>query len=51
VEYLPPLGTIGRLLLDGMIRKKLNLMFDYLHETTGRLLQENLIAGRVKFDG
>lgn len=39
VEYLPPFGTIGRWLLQGLIRRKLTRMFDYRHETTARLLQ------------
>ena len=51
VEYLPPFGMIGRLLLDGMVRYKLTLMFNYRHETTARLLQENRPAGGVKSDG
>lgn len=34
VDYLPPLGLIGRYMGDRLIRKKLQRMFDYRHEAT-----------------
>jgi ligand-binding SRPBCC domain-containing protein len=39
VEYELPLGLIGRYLGDAFIRRKLNRMFDYRHETTRRLVE------------
>ena len=39
VEYRPPFGFIGRWLADGLIRKKLNRMFAYRHETTRSLIE------------
>ena len=39
VEYRPPLGALGRWLTAGLIRKKLERMFDYRHETTRRLIE------------
>lgn len=39
VEYRPPLGALGRWLAGGMIRQKLQKMFDYRHETTRRLVE------------
>lgn len=42
VEYQPPLGLLGRWLGGGLIRRKLDRMFTYRHETTQRLIE----AGR-----
>jgi ligand-binding SRPBCC domain-containing protein len=39
VEYLPPFGWLGRFLLGGLIRWKLQRMFAYRHETTARSLR------------
>lgn len=39
VEYLPPLGFLGRWLGGGLIRRKLDRMFAYRHETTRRLTE------------
>jgi ligand-binding SRPBCC domain-containing protein len=44
VEYIPPLGFIGRLLGGTPIRKKLERMFDYRHKTTRDLVE----SGRWK---
>lgn len=34
VEYVPPFGSIGAALLDKMIRRKLDAMFDWRHHVT-----------------
>ena len=39
VDYDPPLGALGRLLGGGMIRRKLQRMFDYRHEVTRKLVE------------
>lgn len=39
VAYQPPLGFIGRWLGGGLIRRKLDRMFTYRHETTRRLIE------------
>lgn len=39
VEYQPPLGLLGRWLGGGLIRRKLDRMFTYRHETTQRLIE------------
>ena len=39
VEYRPPLGALGRLLSGRLIRRKLERMFAYRHETTRRLVE------------
>lgn len=39
VEYALPLGLIGRYLAAGFVRRKLERMFDYRHETTRRLVE------------
>lgn len=39
VDYAPPLGWIGRWLGGWLIRKKLERMFVYRHETTRRLIE------------
>jgi ligand-binding SRPBCC domain-containing protein len=39
VEYEAPLGAIGRWLGGSLIRRKLERMFDYRHETTRRLVE------------
>jgi ligand-binding SRPBCC domain-containing protein len=39
VEYQPPLGTLGRWLAGGLIRRKLERMFAYRHDTTRRLIE------------
>lgn len=39
VEYQPPLGVIGRWLGGWLIRRKLERMFAYRHETTRRLIE------------
>jgi ligand-binding SRPBCC domain-containing protein len=39
VEYQPPLGALGWWLAGWLIRKKLERMFAYRHETTRRLIE------------
>lgn len=39
VEYALPLGCVGRWLGGGIIRQKLDQMFEYRHETTRRLIE------------
>lgn len=39
VEYEPPLGAVGRWLGGWFVRRKLQRMFDYRHETTRRLIE------------
>ena len=39
VDYEPPMGMLGRLFGDGMIRSKLQKMFDYRHEITRQLVE------------
>ncbi len=39
VEYQPPLGPVGRFLGGWFLRRKLQRMFDYRHETTRRLIE------------
>lgn len=39
IEYELPFGLIGRYLGAGLIRRKLERMFDYRHETTRRLVE------------
>jgi hypothetical protein len=39
VDYELPLGTIGRWIGSGYIRRKLNRMFDYRHEVTKRIVE------------
>lgn len=48
VEYLPPLGAIGRVLGGGLIRSKLQRMFDYRHEATRRACEP---AGAIEIAG
>jgi hypothetical protein len=40
VEYRPPLGLLGRLLGGWLIRRQLERMFTYRHETTRRLVEQ-----------
>jgi ligand-binding SRPBCC domain-containing protein len=40
VEYLPPLGAIGRWLGGWFIRRKLERMFAFRHETTRRMIED-----------
>jgi ligand-binding SRPBCC domain-containing protein len=40
VEYVPPLGWLGRRLGDGFVRRKLGKLFDYRHDVTRRILEE-----------
>ena len=39
VEYKAPLGWIGRFLGGWLIRRKLDRMFAYRHETTRRMIE------------
>jgi hypothetical protein len=39
VEYRPPLGWLGRWLGGWLVRRKLEAMFAYRHETTRRLVE------------
>lgn len=39
VEYRAPLGWLGHMLGDWFIRRKLERMFDYRHETTRRIIE------------
>jgi len=39
VDYALPLGVIGRWLGGGLVRRKLEAMFQYRHETTRRLIE------------
>ena len=42
VEYLAPLGWIGRCLGGWLIRRKLDRMFAYRHETTRRMIESGV---------
>lgn len=39
VEFDPPLGRLGRWVLGGFLRRKLQRLFDYRHETTKRIVE------------
>jgi ligand-binding SRPBCC domain-containing protein len=39
VDYAIPLGTVGRWLGGWFVRRKLEAMFGYRHETTRRLIE------------
>jgi ligand-binding SRPBCC domain-containing protein len=39
VEYEPPFGFLGRWLGGGLIRRKLERMFEYRHETTRQIIE------------
>ncbi len=39
VDYELPLGTIGRRLAGGMVRRKLERLFDFRHEVTRRVVE------------
>ena len=39
IEYVPPLGLLGRWLGGRIIRRRLERMFEYRHETTRRLIE------------
>jgi ligand-binding SRPBCC domain-containing protein len=45
VEYEPPLGPLGRWLGGGLLRRKLQKMFDYRHETTRRIVESGDFPG------
>ena len=47
VEYRPPFGLLGRLLGGWLIRRKLERMFAYRHETTRRLIESGEWQGGV----
>lgn len=47
VEYQAPLGLIGSWLGGWLIRRKLNRMFTYRHETTRRLIESGERSGTV----
>lgn len=48
VEFEPPLGRLGAVLAGRYLRRKLQAMFDYRHETTRRLIEGGgaMSAGR-----
>jgi ligand-binding SRPBCC domain-containing protein len=46
VEYQPPLGPIGRWLGGWLIRRKLERMFAYRHETTRRIVESGKAGGQ-----
>ena len=39
IEYAPPFGLLGRWLGERLIRRRLERMFEYRHETTRRLIE------------
>jgi ligand-binding SRPBCC domain-containing protein len=45
VEYQPPLGLMGRLLGDWLIRAKLTRMFAYRHEKTRQIIESGSWTG------
>jgi ligand-binding SRPBCC domain-containing protein len=47
VEYQAPLGMIGSSLGGWLIRRKLNRMFTYRHETTRRMIESGEPAGKI----
>ncbi|MFO0806110.1 MAG: SRPBCC family protein [Gemmataceae bacterium] len=51
VEYQPPLGSVGRRLGGWLIRRKLERMFAYRHETTRRLIETGDRAERQPATG
>ncbi len=56
VDFVPPLGALGRFLTGGFIDSKLRKMFDYRHETTRSIVESGdflrpAIAGRDVMTG
>ena len=45
VDYEPPMGLLGRLFGDALIRRKLDQMFDHRHETTRRIVESGDFGG------
>lgn len=45
VEYLPPLGMLGRLVAGGYLKTKLQKMFDYRHAKTREIIESGEFAG------
>ncbi|HLO99900.1 MAG TPA: hypothetical protein VK171_14995, partial [Fimbriimonas sp.] len=39
IDYKPPFGILGRIFGDWLIRKSLDRMFTFRHETTRRILE------------
>jgi ligand-binding SRPBCC domain-containing protein len=47
VDFDPPLGLLGRLLMGGFLRSRLQRLFDFRHETTRRLVESgDFVSGR-----
>jgi ligand-binding SRPBCC domain-containing protein len=48
VDFDPPLGLLGRWLLGGLVRSRLQRMFDFRHETTRRIVESSdFVSGRA----
>ena len=45
VDYEVPLGALGRLLGGGLVRSKLNKMFDFRHEATRKIVESGDFPG------
>jgi ligand-binding SRPBCC domain-containing protein len=45
VDYVPPMGWLGRVLGDGLLRDKLRRLFDYRHEATRRIVESGDFPG------
>jgi ligand-binding SRPBCC domain-containing protein len=41
VDYEPPMGAMGRLLLKGYLRNRLQRLFDWRHETTRQIVESS----------
>ncbi len=44
VDYVVPMGVLGRLLGGGLVRSKLRKMFDYRHDATRRIVESGDFA-------
>ena len=45
VDYEVPLGAVGRFLGEGLVRSKLDRMFDYRHEVTRKIVESGDFPG------
>jgi ligand-binding SRPBCC domain-containing protein len=45
VDFEPPLGPLGRWLGGALLRRKLQKLFDYRHETTRRVVESGDLPG------
>jgi ligand-binding SRPBCC domain-containing protein len=43
ITFEPPLGVVGRLLAGGLIKRRLERLFDYRHDVTRRACEEHFV--------